>query len=84
MRKSDLILRLAEDGHTSPGEAADQLDAMVHATLMRLRDGKPAVWPGLGSFQPIAGKPLIRFKPADERAAGSPVAVRKPRKGKNA
>lgn len=66
MRKSDLIRRLAENGNTSPEEAADQLDAVIHDTLVRLRSGKPAVWPGLGLFQPDA-KATIRFEPSAKK-----------------
>jgi nucleoid DNA-binding protein len=66
MRKRELVSRIAESGNTSPAEAADQLDRLVHDTLVRLRKGKCAVWPGFGSFEPEAEEG-IRFAPADTK-----------------
>ena len=71
MRKSELVRRLVEDGNSSPGEAADQLDAVVHETLLRLRSGKPAKWPGLGSFEPDP-KVSVRFEPATQPQPARP------------
>ncbi|MEZ5398641.1 MAG: hypothetical protein R2729_03170 [Bryobacteraceae bacterium] len=63
MGKKDLVHRLAAAGKTTPGAAADSVAAVVHETLRRLREGKPAVWPGLGSFLKD-GSNAIRFEPA--------------------
>jgi hypothetical protein len=52
MTNAELIERLAERTHTTPAEAADELDAVVHETLRNLRRGNTVSWPGLGQFQP--------------------------------
>jgi len=52
MRKKELVLRLAQDASVSPAEAADQLDAVVHDILRKVRHGKQASLPGLGTFVP--------------------------------
>ena len=50
MRKRDLAARLAAHAQTSPAEAADQLDDVVHRILKRLRTGKTVSLPGLGTL----------------------------------
>jgi nucleoid DNA-binding protein len=57
MRKSDLIARLAETTRQSPAQAADRLDAVVHGLLKKLRKGKPASLPGLGTLMPRPATP---------------------------
>ena len=52
MNKSELATRLAKQTHLSKAEAADQLDRVVHEIVFNLRKGKPARFPGLGSFCP--------------------------------
>ena len=52
MNKSELAIRLAKQTHLSKAEAADQLDRVVHEIVFNLRKGKPARFPGLGSFSP--------------------------------
>jgi nucleoid DNA-binding protein len=52
MNKSELASRLARQKHLSRAEAADQLDRVVHQIVFNLRKGKPARFPGLGSFFP--------------------------------
>jgi hypothetical protein len=54
-----IIQRLAQETHTAPADAADQLDKVLHGVLRRLREGKPATLPGFGSFVPGAE---IRFE----------------------
>jgi nucleoid DNA-binding protein len=76
MNNAELIERLAERTHTTPAEAADQLDAVVHKTLRKLRRGKKVVWPGLGQFQP-GSHAEIRFE-------GNARKPSRPRKGTSA
>jgi len=52
MNKSELAIRLARQKHLSKAEAADQVDRVVHQIILNLRKGKPARFPGLGSFSP--------------------------------
>ena len=52
MNKSELAVRLARQKHLSTAEAADQVDRVVHQIILNLRKGKPARFPGLGSFSP--------------------------------
>ncbi len=43
---------MARRSHISPAEAADRLDQVVHDILLKLRSGKSATLPGLGTFEP--------------------------------
>ncbi len=52
MNKSELAIRLARQKHLTKAEAADQVDRVVHQIVLNLRKGKPARFPGLGSFSP--------------------------------
>jgi nucleoid DNA-binding protein len=52
MNKSELATRLAKQTHLSIAEAADQLDRVIHDIIFNLRKGRPAQFPGLGSFFP--------------------------------
>ena len=52
MNKSELATRLARQSHVSKAEAADRVDRVVHQIILKLRKGKPARLPGLGSFFP--------------------------------
>jgi nucleoid DNA-binding protein len=61
MKKAELAAKLAEQTHLSKAEAADQLDRVVHEIVRKLRKGKPARLPGLGSFRP-GENGVIRFE----------------------
>jgi len=50
MRKPDLAKRMARAAGVSQAEAADRLDEVVRQILQSLRQGRPAVLPGLGLF----------------------------------
>ena len=52
MKRAEIAKRMARVSGVSPGEAADRLDRVVHDILCRLRLGKGASLPGLGSFIP--------------------------------
>ncbi|HUO28440.1 MAG TPA: HU family DNA-binding protein [Bryobacteraceae bacterium] len=52
MKKSGIAKRLARQSGVSKAEAADQLDRVIHQILSKLREGKSAPLPGLGSFKP--------------------------------
>ncbi len=61
MKKLALAELLAKQTNVSTGAAADDLDRVVHDILKRLRKGRPASVPGLGTF--ILGKDsIIRFE----------------------
>ena len=50
MKKAEIAKRLAKQSNISPAAAADQLDSVVSEILRRVRQGKPASLPGLGTF----------------------------------
>jgi nucleoid DNA-binding protein len=52
MKQSALIRRLARATGVTPAAAADQLDHIVAQIVGRLRRGKSARIPGLGTFPP--------------------------------
>ena len=52
MKKEQLARRLAKESHISTAAAADQLDRVLHDILRRVRSGKSASFPGLGTFRP--------------------------------
>jgi len=76
MKKFELATRLARKRKISKPEAADRLDEVVHGILSKLRRGKSAAIPGLGTFSP--GK-QIRFRSAPSRA--KPAKPAKPGRG---
>ena len=63
MKKSDLARRLAQRRRITKAEAADQLDGVVHRILRKLRAGKSATLPGLGTIRP-GKKPRLTPAPA--------------------
>lgn len=62
MRKPEIAKRLARQTGVSSAEAADRLDRAVHQILSKLREGKPAPFPGLGQFT-LGPKGSLQFKP---------------------
>ncbi len=52
MKKNELAARLARQSRLTKAAAADHLDRVVHEILKRLKRGKPAALPGLGTFTP--------------------------------
>jgi nucleoid DNA-binding protein len=69
MRKPEIAKRMASQSGVSNAEAADQLDRTVHQILSKLRQGKPAPFPGLGQFTP-GPKGSYRFKKEKGAAHG--------------
>ena len=55
MEKNEFTRKLAERMGSTHAAAADQLDTVVHELLRRLRAGKPATIPGLGTLLPKSG-----------------------------
>ena len=55
MKREQIARQLAKESRISTAAAADQLDRIVSDILKRLRKGKPASIPGLGTFR--AGAP---------------------------
>jgi len=61
-----IIRRLAKRSRISNAAAADQMDTIVHEILSKLKKGKPARIPGLGSFDSITEfRPEVRDEPRD-------------------
>lgn len=52
MKSTEFTKRLAKQSKLTRAAAADQLDRVVHEILERVRKGKPASLPGLGTFSP--------------------------------
>ncbi|HXM45102.1 MAG TPA: HU family DNA-binding protein [Bryobacteraceae bacterium] len=69
MRKPEIAKRLARQSGVSNAEAADQLDRIVHRILSKLRQGKPAPFPGLGLFTPGAHR-AYQFKKEEPGGQG--------------
>lgn len=58
MTKLELTARLAAKLQVTPGEAADQLDDLVHSILARIRKGRGVKLPGLGVLGPGRRAPI--------------------------
>jgi nucleoid DNA-binding protein len=52
MKKSELAKDLALRNGMKTGDAADQMDLVVHRLIRTLRAGQPARLPGLGTIKP--------------------------------
>ncbi len=52
MKKAQLARRLAKESGISTAAAADQLDSILTGILRRIRHGRSASLPGLGTFLP--------------------------------
>ena len=52
MKKAELVNHEARRQRVAPGNAADQMDRVVAGIVRRLRSGKSAELPGLGTIQP--------------------------------
>ena len=57
MKRNDLTKRIADQTRTSPAEAADGLDRVVHDLIRKLRRGRRASLPGLGELGSADRKP---------------------------
>jgi len=61
MKREQLARRLAKESGISPAAAADQLDRVLNDILKRVRRGRSASLPGLGTFWP-GPKPAFYFE----------------------
>jgi hypothetical protein len=61
MKKQQLARRLARESGISTAAAADQLDGILSGILRRVRQGRSAALPGLGTFLP-GPRPRFRFE----------------------
>ena len=69
MKSSEFSKRLAKQSKLTRGAAADQLDRVVQEILERVRKGKPASLPGLGTFR--AGQEAdFGFEPTPKKPKG--------------
>jgi len=50
MKSNEIARALARRRHISHAEAKDKVDELVHRILTSLRDGRPAVVPGVGDL----------------------------------
>ena len=51
MKKSDIAIEIARETGVTESEAADQVDEAVTSILKKLKKGRPASFPGLGSLR---------------------------------
>lgn len=78
MKREQLARRLAKASGISPAAAADQLDRVLNDILKRVRQGRSASLPGLGTFWP-GPKPAFYFEeglPPGARRIKAPNAPR--------
>jgi len=68
MKKAAIAKRLAKQSKITPAAAADQLDTVVNEILRRVRKGKPASLPGLGTFR--ADERGLKFDQEQHHAKG--------------
>lgn len=69
MKNTEFTRRLAKQSRLTRGAAADQLDRVVQEILERVRKGKPASLPGLGTFR--AGlETNFGFEPTPKKPKG--------------
>lgn len=59
MKKPEIASKLARRSGVTRGEAADQLDKVVHRILTNLRKGHSAQFPGLGKFTPMPDGEIV-------------------------
>ncbi len=52
MKKDEIAQNLAAQTGISKGEAADQVDRLIHRIAAQMRAGKPVRIPGLGKITP--------------------------------
>ncbi|MBX9600629.1 MAG: HU family DNA-binding protein [Bryobacteraceae bacterium] len=52
MKKQEIAHNLAAQAGISQGEAADQVDRLMHRIAAQIRAGKPVRIPGLGKVSP--------------------------------
>jgi len=52
MKKAELANYEGRRRKVAPGSAADQMDRAVNQIVRRLRQGRPAELPGLGTIEP--------------------------------
>jgi nucleoid DNA-binding protein len=52
MKKEQVARKLAKESRMSAGAAADQVDRILSDLQKRVRKGKSASLPGLGTFRP--------------------------------
>lgn len=70
MKSKEFTKRLAKQSKLSEAAAADQLSRVVHDIIQRVRKGKTATLPGLGTFGP--GQQVnYGFKPATRKPKGA-------------
>jgi nucleoid DNA-binding protein len=65
MKKSELVKEITRETGACTGDAADQMDCAVNRLVRKLRGGRPARLPGLGTITP--GKEWT-FKPERDDA----------------
>ena len=69
MKKSELVNKIAEQTGVTPGEAADQVDQVVHRILTKVRKGQRTTLPGLGQFlQGTKGQVTFERTPVSQPA----------------
>jgi len=69
MRKPEIARSMARQSKTSVSQAADCLDRMVYDLVHRLRQGKEARLPGVGTFT-YSADGRIAFEREEEKRHG--------------
>ena len=52
MKQDELARQIAKQTQTSPAEAADRLDRVIHDLIRKMKQGKRTALPGLGELAP--------------------------------
>jgi nucleoid DNA-binding protein len=52
MKRDELARQIARQTRTSPAEAADRLDRVIHDLIQKMKKGKRTALPGLGELAP--------------------------------
>jgi nucleoid DNA-binding protein len=78
MKKEHIARRLARESRISTAAAADQLDRIMSDILKRIRRGKPASIPGLGTFRAGWGRDF-KFEGAAPNLDRQTIAKKVPR-----
>ena len=66
MKKEQVAKRLAKESHLTAGAAADQVDRILNNLQKRVRKGKSASLPGLGTFRSGSNQDFQFDKPKKE------------------
>lgn len=64
MKRDDLARQIARETLTSPAEAADRLDGVIHELIRKLKRGQRTSLPGLGELTAAKSRTAPKRGPA--------------------